>query len=311
MKKNSRNPYSGRNSSGFRFRFHIPSISRLPLFLPIEMKELPQINILLEGGSPLEAFGVDSLDTARMLFRCIRKRYDFDYWAVKEFFVRDINDPDRIIPLHLNDRQIFAIDIIRRRYFLRRDGRYIISKTGSRCGLTTCIQAYIFWLRNINSGNSITWSVGDELSSLKSTLHLNIHIPAYSSDTEVYVPDAQSYAFLFPYNKYDISRNSCRLVDYVHLSDMSKWDDKRCEYSIPLYVHSLDIIHESPHSLCVMEGDLPDPSGFSLTWWRNYFRNNGFQMALLDRFKVNPLLVNKIISQYSSLFHIDLDQYLS
>lgn len=305
------NPISGHNSPGYRFRLRVRAISHRNIYLPLSMKCLPEIRSLLDGVSPLEVFKVSSIEEAGIAFNQIRERYDFPFWAATFYRIPDIHSPSCIVNLRLNDSQFHIIDVLLKRSFDGLSSKYIITKSSGPCGLTTCVQAYIFWLRNINSGNSITWSVGDELSSLKSTLHLNIHIPAYSSDTEVYVPDAQSYAFLFPYNKYDISRNSCRLVDYVHLSDMSKWDDKRCEYSIPLYVHSLDIIHESPHSLCVMEGDLPDPSGFSLTWWRNYFRNNGFQMALLDRFKVNPLLVNKIISQYSSLFHIDLDQYLS
>lgn len=303
------NPISGHGSPGYRFRLRVRSISHRNIYLPLSMKCLTEIRSLLDGVSPLEVFKVSSIEEARIAFNQIRERYDFPFWAATVYRIPDIHSPSCIVNLRLNNSQFHIIDVLLKRSFDGLSSRYVITKSFGPCGLTTCVQAYIFWLRNVNSGNSITWSVGDELSSLKSTLHLNIHIPAYSSDTEVYVPDAQSYAFLFPYNKYDIRRNSLRLVDYVHLSDMSKWDDERGEYSFSLEEHYVNIMLESPHSLCVIEGNLPDPSVFSLSWWRNYFKNNGFQMARLDRFKVNPFLVNKIISRYNVVFHIDLDQY--
>lgn len=149
--KNSRNPFSGRNCSGYRFRFQVSSIAHNTLFLPLEMKSLPEIKQLMQGDSSLTVFNCSSSDTARQIFRNIRLQFDFDYWAVNEYFVRDLNDADKTVPLRLNDAQFLVIDTFRKRYFDRLQSRYIISKSFRRCGLSTCIQAYILWMQTYRS----------------------------------------------------------------------------------------------------------------------------------------------------------------
>ncbi len=88
------NPFSGKNSSGFRFRIHIRSISTQPLYLPIEMTSLPQIMQLMQGISPIIVFNCHSKEYALSAFYNLRKQYDFDYWAASEYLIRDINDAD-------------------------------------------------------------------------------------------------------------------------------------------------------------------------------------------------------------------------
>lgn len=314
MKKTSRNPYSGRNSSGFRFRFHIPSISRLPLFLPIEMKELPQIKILLEGGSPLEAFGVDSLDTARRFFRSIRKRYDFDYWAIKEFFVRDINDPDRIIPLHLNDRQSFAIDIIRRRYFLRRHGRYIISKSGSRCGITTCIQAFILWLQTCVHSKNVYTCTHNDLNAIQLRDNLFRFLERRGSPYEkrIFIHMADNSFFFNTFRNPDAMRG----IDfgYVHLADMSKWKDSASRTTGRAYVAGISGVLPDYSSIIVLEGNIPRPPYFSIQKEINVrprcdekIRKMRFRSVCRNPFFLNSVVVaNDYPDPY--LYHIDLDK---
>lgn len=147
----SRNPFSGRNCSGYRFLFKSRSIANYSLFLPLEMKSLPQIIRLRRGESLLSVFNRSTLEDAREDFRNLRKKYDFDFWAATEYFIRDINDPDIFLPLRLNSYQHYIIDIFRKRYFNRLIGRYLITKSFGRCGLTSCIQAYILGCRHINA----------------------------------------------------------------------------------------------------------------------------------------------------------------
>ncbi|MDE6742181.1 MAG: hypothetical protein K2J58_07615 [Muribaculaceae bacterium] len=118
--KYSRNPITGRLSSGYRFKFKVPSIDSRTLYLPLEMKTLPSVRQVMQGVSPLVVLNALDLADAHSRFRSLRKKYDFDYWAVKEYFIQDILNPDSIVPLRLNDAQFHVIDILRKRYFLHK-----------------------------------------------------------------------------------------------------------------------------------------------------------------------------------------------
>ena len=82
-----RNPYTGRLSAGFRFRFNVRAISHRPVYLPLEMKELSQIKLLMQGSSPLEVFNRLSIQSARKAFNDLRKQFDFPFWAATEYSV--------------------------------------------------------------------------------------------------------------------------------------------------------------------------------------------------------------------------------
>ncbi len=190
MTNNSRNPYTGRNSSGYRFRFQVSSIAHHTLFLPIEMKSLPQIQQLLQGFSPLKVFNSYSIDIARQEFRKLRKKYDFDYWAVTEYFIHDLADADSIVPLRLNDAQFVVIDTFRKRYSDRSQSRYIVTKSFRRCGLSTCIQAYILWMQTFQcANNSYTCSHSEiSLLPLKANLCRYLHRYVIPPDMGIFLP---------------------------------------------------------------------------------------------------------------------------
>ena len=111
MKRTYRNPYTGRHSPGFRFCFHVRAIAHRPIFLPLVMKNHYKIQRLLKGESPLSVFECSSYQAARVAFSELRKKFDFAYWAITEYYIRDLNDADNIIPLHLNTCQNYLIDI--------------------------------------------------------------------------------------------------------------------------------------------------------------------------------------------------------
>lgn len=147
------NPYTGHNSTGYRFCFHASKISHRPLFLPIEMRGLPMIKQLLNREDPKVVFQTNSIHSARKAFCELRKKFDFPYWAAREYYIRDINDADNIIPLTLNNFQAYIINIFQKRYHDRELGRYIITKSFGKVGVTTCVQAYILWLQTYKCWN--------------------------------------------------------------------------------------------------------------------------------------------------------------
>ena len=154
MKRSSRNPYTGRQSPGFRFCFHVRAIAHRPIYLPLVMKTHHKIQQLLKGESPLSVFECSSYQEARLAFSELRKKFDFAYWAITEYYIRDLNDADNIIPLHLNSYQYYLIDILQKRYHNHQPSRYVITKSFRRCGITTCIQAYILWLQTCQCSNN-------------------------------------------------------------------------------------------------------------------------------------------------------------
>ena len=126
----ARNPLTGYQCSGYRFRFHVRSIASHAIFLPLEMKALPQILRLRQGADPSAVFACNSPQVALNAFDDLRRKHDFDFWAVSRYSIRDMDSPDSIIPLRLNDAQFHVIDILRRRYptpslplFHRYDGK--------------------------------------------------------------------------------------------------------------------------------------------------------------------------------------------
>ncbi len=124
------NSLSGHQAPGFRFRFHIRSISHRAIFLTIEMKSLPEIQRLLKGESFLSVFNASTIMEARKAFHHLRYNYDFAFWAAREYYVRDIKDADNIIPLVLNEYQSYFIDIFQKRYFNQELGRYMRAALG-------------------------------------------------------------------------------------------------------------------------------------------------------------------------------------
>ncbi len=163
------NPISGRNSPGFRFRFCVRSITHKTLYLPLAMKQLPEIKRLMEGYAPFSVFHCLSMDTVRHTFNELRKKYDFAYWCATEYYIHDMADADNIIPLRLNQHQHQIIDTFERRYFEQKHAAYIISKSFRRAGVTTCVQAYILWRQIYYFGRASNTCTASSINAHHST----------------------------------------------------------------------------------------------------------------------------------------------
>lgn len=314
--KDSRNPLTGRHCSGYRSIFKVPIIDPHKLFLPIEMKQLPEIRQLLQGISPLVVFNTDSMTEARRAFRLLRKKYDFDYWAIKEYFIRDIDDPDAIIPLRLNDAQFHVINILRKRYFERKIGRYVISKTIRRCGLSTCIQAYILWMQTFQRSNNSYLCGPSEISlmPLKKNLCRYLHRDIVPKKTWVCLPKIGGRALFNTFRSPDSIRGIN--LGYVHFSDMSRWRDPANIFTSRAYIAPVRAVLLSYFTLIVLEGDVPRKDKFSI---REYLRNNpqekeSVRTKKLSRFFSNPFFINELMVSKSypdpHFFHIHIGSFM-
>ena len=296
------NPFSGKNSSGFRFRFHVRSISNQPLYLPIEMKTLLQIQQLMQGTSPIIVFSCHSKEYALSAFSNLRKQYDFDYWAASEYLIRDINDADAIIPLYLNDTQLHVIDIMRKRLFLRRFGRYIVTKTSRRCGLSTCIQAYILWLQTYQrSNNSYTCGPSSiSIHPLKSNLCRYLKRDIIPSDMGIFLPRVGWSAYFNTFHSPDAIRGIN--LGYVHFTDMSRWYDPSSKIAGRAYTAPVSAVLLNYFTLVVLEGNIPKRKSFSIkSFIRQYPKeNNPIRNKKLSKIFKNPLFINHLMYSLSS-----------
>ncbi len=311
------NPYTGHKASGFRFCLHVTSIAHRPLFLPLEMKQLPQIQRLWQGESPLSVFNRADIKSARQAFCEFRMQFDFAYWAAKEYYIRDQNDADRIIPLELNNIQHYLIDILQKRYFYRLPGRYIISKTFGRVGISTCVQAYILWLQTYkNPKHSYTCCPSEiAINPLKTNLCRYLHRDIVPADKFIYLPKSDRKAFFNTYRNPNFTRGID--LGYVHFADMSRWNDSDADLSSRTYATAISGVLNHYKTLIVLEGNIPKEDNFRIEEYRQFYLTFDIRIGQLAHLSKNPFfldhvaLANTPSSQpspsQSFLMHINLD----
>ena len=289
-----RNPHSGRLSAGFRFRFKIRAISHQAIYLPLEMKELPQIQLLMHGSSPLEVFNCQSLQSARMAFNELRKQFDFPFWAVTEYYVRDIDDPDRIVPLWLNPFQHKITDTFLKRYFNQEIGKYIITKSCGRVGVSTCVQAYILWRQTYHfPKHSYTCSASDiSIHPLKTNLCRYLHREIVPSDKYLYLPKSDRRAFFNTYRNPDYIRGID--LGFVHFADMSRWYDPDGNDASRVYVAATGGVLMRYYSLVVLEGNIPKPARFDMKKHQQIFIPWKIRLLQLAHLTRNPFFLNHV-----------------
>lgn len=313
MRKEYRNYYTGFLSAGFRFCFHVSAIAHRPLFLPMDMKTHPQIQRLMKGESPLIVFNTTSIKAARNAFCELRKRYDFPYWAIKDYYINDIKDADNIITLKLNNFQYYIIDILQKRYYNGQLGRYIITKSFGRVGLTTCIQAYILWLQIYHCmKHSYTCSASAiSINPIKNNLCRFLHRDIVPTDTCVYIPRADRRAFFNTYRSPDFIRG----VDlgYVHFADMSRWYVPDGNDANRVYAAATSAVLLQYYTLIVLEGNIPKNEIFQLEKHQNFSIPWDIRLSRLAHLSKNPFFLDHVVMSnfpcYGKphLLHINLD----
>ncbi len=294
MQKYSFNPYSGRKSPGFRFCFHVSSIAHRPLFLPIDMKTLPQIQRLLKGESPIVVFNQQDIRSARKAFCEFRKKFDFAYWATTEYRIRDINDADNIIPLKLNNYQQYIIDILQKRYTNQQNSRYLITKSFGRCGVTTCVQAYILWLQTFKcQKHSFTCSASDvSLFPLKADISRYLKRDVVTSGNSIPLPEVGYKAFFNTYRNPDFIRGID--LGYMHFADMSRWNDPYGKLSSRVYSGAFSSVLMRYDTLVVLEGNVPKEEGMYLRDINQLRLSAETRMASLKHICLNPFFLDYV-----------------
>lgn len=257
-----RNPFTGFDSPGYRFRLNCRPISHSPLYLPLAMKSDPLVIRLRNGESPLSVFSVSNIRDARQAFHTLREKYDFTFWAARQFFVKDINDPDTLVPLILNNRIDLVISIMEERYFDKKMGRYVITKSGGPCGLTTALQAYVLWriLYSPYKGTAhICGASKFNTHHLKANLARFLHLPSIPSYNRIYFSPygGRPSSFLFSSVK---NPDATRGIDlnYAIFSDISKWHDHQRINSNRAAACSLGSVLLDYNTLFIYEGNLPN-----------------------------------------------------
>lgn len=297
--KRYRNPLSGHASPGYRFRFHVRSISHRAIYLPLQMKELPEIIRLRNGESPLSVFNVPTRRDARDAFHRLRYVHDFTFWAAREYRVQDIQDPDHIVPLILNTYQHHIIDTFIKRFFKKMTPRYIIAKQFRSCGVTTCVQAYILWLQLFHwHKHSNTCGASDiDIRPLKANLMRYLNKDEGPAEKRIPIPEATCKAFFNTFRSPDALRG----IDfaYVHFADMSKWNDPARNNSMRAYVAGISGVLHDHHTLIVMEGNTPRPEIFRIE--DNYSLSNPDTLRLTDYPKIcrNPFFLRQVVDAHN------------
>lgn len=304
MIENSANYLTGRFAIGFRFRFVNKAISRCHLYLPIKMKENAHVQALLKGEHPKKVFGTDDIHKARRCFNEIRCNYDFTYWAINKYYIRDINDPDKHVTLKLNFKQAVAIGIIQEFYDRKIVKRFVITKDCGRIGLTTAIQAYIIWRQTYSSfpGKSNICGASDfNLYHMKVNLARFLGRNSIPNSKWIRIDQYYRGAYFNAYTNPDGPRG----IDfrYVHMADMSKWHDKKGINSLRAYIANLSGVLLDHRTLIVLEGNRPKDFPTSHSDLQAYYDKNVKYAT-----KPLPYLLQK--ATVASLDHDDPDAIL-
>lgn len=313
MRDKNRSPYTGYQSPGFRFCFHVRAISHRPLFLPLLMKKVDQIRRLMQGESPLTVFKTNTIQEARKAFCSLRKMFDFTYWAVNEYYIRDIHDADKIVPLHLNSIQHYLIDVLQKRYYNHQHSRYVVTKTMRPCGVTTCIQAYILWLQTCQCTNNsyLCSSSAINLNPLKTDICRYLKRDIVPTEPFIYIPKADSRIFFNTYRNPDFIRGIN--LGYVHFADMSKWKDPEGYLAQRAYKAAFGAVLLEYFTLIVLEGNIPKEGRFQLKNHADFTIPELARRQKLLPFTNNPYFLDFVANAHfpapnSPLLHIDLDQ---
>lgn len=251
----------------------------------------------------MSVFDTTDIHVARQRFNSLRRRFDFTYWAATLFHIRDIKDPDKIVPLILTRGQHRIIDIIQSHYDNHDGGRYIITKKGSPCGLTTCIQAYMIWRQQFSAFRGHLNICGASDSNL---IHMKVNLCRYlgrefaHSADRINLVDSRISDFFNTVRTPDALRG----IDfpYVHLADMSKWNCPE-EKSMKAFVASVSGVLLDYRTLIVLEGNRPNDFPDDEDSLCQYYQLQN-QMRLEPSFFIREMTYSSIKSHHTPFFHI-------
>lgn len=285
-------PISGYHSPGQRFKARIRSIAHINLYLPIEMRSLPQISKLMEGVSPLAVFNCNNISDARNAFYELRKKYDFSYWAALEYKVKDLNYPQKMVPFRLNPYQHILVDKLLKQTADGSPKKFVISKTVPKCGLTTCVQAFILWRQIYHQVDSITYT---NLDFDRTDMINNVAkgLGKQAGRKGLYLNKQGNFALFHAYRSpEELPAVPCSLI---HIADMAKWYDPSGNDTKRILINSLRYWTRKETALFILEGDFPKDHSFKIQDYQNNNVQEAIRLLQLSGYSQNPAFLNEIV----------------
>lgn len=150
-------PISGLGSVGERFKLDLPGLGDYPLYLPVSMRSVPEIDRLAEADS-FEGFLARELGHApsqrereawAARFQRLRSLHDFPFWAASFVYIKTKGGgDDRLFVLNRPQRRFVAeLEDMR---LANKPIRLILLKA-RQWGGSTCAQIYMAWLQLVHA----------------------------------------------------------------------------------------------------------------------------------------------------------------
>ena len=237
-------PVSGKLSPGRRFPFSCPGLEPSVMYLPVAMKELPEVKSLMSGSALTSVFP-GSPDNARRRWFRLRCRYDFPFWAYKTVRIKCKGDGGSLDgPFLLNAPQRKLVGEFEK---MREEGlpiRVVLVKA-RQWGGSTVTQMYMLWIQLMRRLSFNSLIVGHQNSSTEEVITMaKKALDAYprdliSDDGEV-VPEKEKVyvsgglsrsAICIPRRNFRIKAGSAERPDssrggdysLVHLTEVGLW----------------------------------------------------------------------------------------
>lgn len=172
QRKTVYDPVSGKMSPGTRFAFSCQALDPPEIYLPVAMRDLPEVKALMAGRALTEVFP-GSMENARQRWFRLRCRHDFPFWAYKTIRIKckgngDVKDG----PFLLNAPQRKLIGVFEK---MREDGRpiRIVLVKARQWGGSTATQIYMLWIQLMRKYSFNSLIVGHQNNSTEEVMTMS------------------------------------------------------------------------------------------------------------------------------------------
>lgn len=165
-------PVGGGMSPGTRFRFTCTELEPSEMYLPIGMRDLPEVQALMRGRPLAEVFP-GSAENARLRWFRLRCRHDFPFWAYKTIRIKCKGDGEvKDGPFLLNRPQRKLIGVFEK---MREEGspiRIVLVKA-RQWGGSTATQIYMLWIQLMRKYSFNSLIIGHQNKSTEEVMEMS------------------------------------------------------------------------------------------------------------------------------------------
>ena len=167
-------PVSGLNGPGTRFALRCAGLEREEVYLPVAMRDLPEVRAL-EVGKALNEVFPGSMENARQRWFRLRCTYDFPFWAYKTIRIHTKGGGEDIdVAFRLNAAQRKLIGVFEQ---MREEGKPIrvILVKARQWGGSTATQIYMLWIQLMRRKAFNSLIVGHQHTSTEEVIAMAKH----------------------------------------------------------------------------------------------------------------------------------------